>query len=119
MRARGLAFMGVAGARGFGVAWLVVVLLSVLGFGFVWVSVAFAEAPEVPEVSVVVPVGASSASFVGVLDPGKEGGPGSFAAGTYEFLYRRSASGCEGAGRAPASPGISLGGGHEEVTQMV
>ncbi len=80
---------------------------------------ALAAAPEKPEVLPPAPLAATSATLHGVLDPGKEGGAGTFELGTYEFLYRKSNTTCEGESKAPESPGISLGGGKEEVSQPV
>ncbi len=93
---------------------VLVVGIGVLVFGG---ASALAAAPEAPEVMVQVPVSATTAVVHGVLDPGVEGGPGTFELGTYEFLYNASKIECEGEGKAPASPGISVGGGKEEVTE--
>jgi hypothetical protein len=61
----------------------------------------------------------TEAGLFGVLDPGKEGAAGTFELGTYEFVYRKSATECQGAGekKAPASPAPSLGEGYERVTE--
>ena len=75
---------------------------------------ALAATPETPEMSVQAPVHATTATFLGILNPGKEGGFGTFEAGTYEFISKQGAS-CEGGSKAPSSPAISLGGGHEEL----
>ncbi len=97
----------------------VVVVCAVLLGWLVWSAVpAFAAAPEAPEVSVVLPAAATSVSVDGVLDPELEGGPGTYELGTYEFLYRASKTSCEGGGKAPAS-GISLGGGKEQVSEVL
>ncbi len=80
---------------------------------------AWAAGPEAPGAVTVEAVTATSAAFSGELNPGKEGAAGTFELGTYEFLYRKSPSTCEGEGRAPESPGISLGGGMEVVAQPV
>ncbi len=81
---------------------------------------ALAVAPERPEtLRPAEPVRATEATFQGVLNPGKEGGPGTYELGEYEFLYKEGGSTCAGGGRAPESPGISLGGGMEEVAQAV
>ena len=53
------------------------------------------------------------------MNPGKEGAAGTYELGTYEFLYRKSPTTCEGESRAPESPGIALGSGMEGVSQSV
>jgi hypothetical protein len=78
-------------------------------------SAALAAAPEAPSAVTVESVTASSAMLRGVLNPGKEGTPGTYEVGTYEFLYKQSGTDCEGGASAPESPGISLGEGKEEV----
>ncbi len=81
---------------------------------------AFAVAPERPEtLKPTEPVSATEAILHGVLDPDKEGSVGTYELGTYEFLYNEGSGTCAGGGRAPESPGISLGGGMEEVAQAV
>ncbi len=50
-----------------------------------------ARAPEAPETGVASEVGGTSVRLNGVLNPGGKGEPG-----TYEFLYRASASECQG-----------------------
>src|ERR1700728_5011287 len=88
--------------------------------GLVWSAVpALAVAPETPEVSVEALVPPTTAVVHGVLNPGVEGGPGTYELGTYEFLYKKGKAGCEGEGKAPASPGISLGGGKEGVSETL
>jgi hypothetical protein len=76
---------------------------------------ALAAAPEAPTVTVGSPVRATEATVYGILDPGLVGGPGSYETGAYQFLYKKGAASCEGEGAAPASPGLSLGAGHEEL----
>jgi hypothetical protein len=49
------------------------------------------EPPEPPETKPVTLIGATSAAFNGVVKPGAK--PQS---GTYKFLYKRSATECEG-----------------------
>ncbi len=68
-----------------------------------------------------LPASATSAIVHGVLSPGREGVPGTFELGRYEFLYSKTSNktGCEGEGVAPLSPGISLGGGKEEVSETL
>ena len=98
---------------------VIAVCCVVVGW-LMWACVpAVAAAPEAPEVSVELPVGASSALVRGVLNPGVEGGPGSYELGTYEFLYKQGKASCEGEGKAPASPGISLGEGKEPVSEVL
>lgn len=74
---------------------------------------ALAAAPEAPAPVGVEALKGTSVTFLGELNPGKEGGPGTYEVGTYEFLYRQSATECEGGARAPEAPGIALGGGQE------
>ncbi len=94
---------------------IVAILFTVLG-GLLFGSVsALAAGPEAPAPVVVESIKAGSATFVGELNPGKEGGPGTFELGTYEFLYKKSATECEGGSVAPESSGISLGGGQEAL----
>src|ERR1700728_4265468 len=80
---------------------------------------ALAAAPETPEVSVEALDPPTSAVVHGVLNPGVEGAPGTYELGTYEFLYKQGKAGCEGEGKAPASPGISLGAGKESVSETL
>ncbi len=88
--------------------------------GLVFASApALAAAPEAPGPVVVESVKAGEATLLGVLNPGKEGAAGTYELGTYEFLYAKSSTTCEGESRAPESPGISLGGGMEGVSQSV
>src|ERR1700728_5200161 len=88
--------------------------------GLVWSAVpALAVAPDLPEVSVEALTPPTTAVVHGVLNPGVEGGPGTFELGTYEFLYKQGKAGCEGEGKAPVSPGISLGAGKEAVTETL
>ncbi len=79
---------------------------------------AFAAAPQEPSAVTVETVKATEATFHGVLNPLLEGGPGSFEAGTYEFLYKKASPACAGESRAPASPAIALGAGMEPVSQL-
>jgi hypothetical protein len=94
------------------------ILAAVLGV-LAFAGVARAAAPEEPRTESASGVTASAATFHGVLNPGKAGGPGIYELGTYEFLYRQSASECEGGSVAPESPGMSLGGGEEAVSGTV
>jgi hypothetical protein len=69
--------------------------------------------PEAPERKPASPVGATTATLHGVLNPKAEG-----EAGTYEFLYKQSASAseCEG---GEVSGGVALGGEAEAVKAEV
>ena len=98
-------------ARGFALAG--VVSLCVVGALVLGVAPAFAAAPEAPGPVTVEAVKAGSATFVGELNPGKEGGPGTYELGSYEFLYRKSPTECQGGSSAPEPAGMSLGGGEE------
>ena len=98
----------------------VIAVCCVLVGWLVWSAVpALAVAPEAPEVSVEALVPPTTAVVHGVLNPGVEGAPGTYEVGTYEFLYKEGKAGCEGEDKAPASPGISLGGGKEAVTETL
>ncbi|HXP98630.1 MAG TPA: hypothetical protein VN845_01035, partial [Solirubrobacteraceae bacterium] len=98
----------------------VIAVCCVLVGWLVWSAVpALAVAPETPEVSVEALVPPTTAVVHGVLNPGVEGAPGTYELGTYEFLYKQGKAGCEGEGKAPASPGISLGAGKEAVTETL
>ncbi len=99
---------------------LTVATLCVLAGGFVLGSAPAlaAEVPEAPAPVVVEAVTGSAATFHGELNPGKTGGPGTYAVDTYEFLYRQSATECEGGSTAPESSGISLGGGQEALAPV-
>jgi hypothetical protein len=70
-----------------------------------------AISPETPEATTANPVAAFTATLNGVLNPGAAGDPGS-----YEFLYRQSASECQGAGEkiTPMQPAT---GGHAEAVK--
>jgi hypothetical protein len=81
---------------------------------------ALAAAPETPTLEPAPQVTATSALIHGVLNPGKEGGPGEYEAATYEFVYRPSSKNeCKGAGEATTAGGLSLGAGKEEVAQAL
>jgi hypothetical protein len=62
--------------------------------------------PEAPEAKPANPIAARSATLNGVLNPKAEGNPGN-----YEFVYRRSATECEGEGGL-ASP-LEAASGHK------
>ncbi len=98
----------------------VIAVCCVMVGWFAWSAVpALAAAPETPEVSVEALDPPTSAVVHGVLNPGVEGAPGTYELGTYEFLYKQGNTGCVGEGKAPASPGISLGAGKEAVTETL
>jgi hypothetical protein len=88
-------------------AILITAVTSLLGAAL-YVSVAWAGVPEVPVVSVGLPVHASEAVFEGVLNP--KGTPSE--GGTYQFVYRPSTKKlCKGSGelKAPEPAGLGLG----------
>src|ERR1700728_4360890 len=98
----------------------VVVAYCALAGLLVWACVpALAAAPETPEVTVEALVPSTTAVVHGVLNPGVEGAPGTYELGTYEFLYKQGDTGCVGESKAPASPGIALGGGKETVGETL
>src|ERR1700728_3294036 len=87
------------------------VLGVMLGMLALTSAAALAAAPEAPETLKPESVGASGALLRGILNPAKEGAPGTFEIDTYEFLYKASATECKGGVKSPA--GMSLGGGME------
>ncbi len=93
-------------------ASLVVLFALVAGLAFSS-EPALAAPPEAPAPVVVESVKGTSATFYGESNPGKEGEPGTYELGTYDFLYKKSSTECEGAASGPEVPGISLGGGQE------
>ncbi len=98
----------------------VIAVCCVMVGWFAWSTVpALAAAPETPEVSVEALAPPTTAVVHGVLNPGVEGAPGTYEVGTYEFLYKQGNTGCVGEGKAPASPGISLGAGKEAVSETL
>jgi hypothetical protein len=75
------------------------------------VSFTTALTPEVPVTgSPAKSITASSAVFEGVLNPGAVGN-----AGSYEFLYRQSASACQGTGQQAVGAGGATGEKEEAV----
>ena len=78
---------------------------------------AFAAAPETPKT--VKPeletITAEGATLRGLLNPGAPGEAGA----TYQFLYRASATECEGGGASPEPEEASAGAEGEEVRQPV
>jgi hypothetical protein len=98
----------------------VVSLCVMVGALLVFSASALAAAPEAPTLTVEEPVHATDAIVHGVLDPTKEGAPGTFEMGTYQFLYKASKTkACEEGSVAPASPGISLGAGNETFSEVL
>ncbi len=81
--------------------------------GLLWSGTARAAAPEAPQLEVTTG-SATTANLRGVLYPGASG-----EAGSYEFLYRKSASECQGESKAPASPGLATGVHGEEVSETL
>jgi hypothetical protein len=79
------------------------------------VSFTTAVPPEKPEtVSPAASVTATTATFEGVLNPVKAG-----EAGTYEFLYRVSATECEGERASPEPAGVMSGAVKQAVSVPV
>jgi hypothetical protein len=73
--------------------------------------------PETPSGLQAGPVGTSTATLAGVLNPGNPGDPG-----TYEFIYERSATECQGAGHVSvlgAATGADAEPVHAEVTGLL
>jgi hypothetical protein len=103
-----------AGKGGRRLASVALVLLLALTFGALAAGSAFAAAPEAPSIRVEA-VRGTTARLHGVLDPGKEGRPGTFASGTYQFLYRVSSGECKGGLQEPVFPGLTFGAGQENV----
>jgi hypothetical protein len=70
--------------------------------------------PEIPETLEVNPVTATTATLNGILNPGKEGNPGSYA-----FRYRQSATECDGGepGAEKMTPPTKALGHKEGVAQ--
>lgn len=95
-------------------------LCALVGVLLVTSATAFAAAPETPAAEAPVGVRAHSAVLLGVLNPGKEGAPGTYELGTYEFVYRASTKNeCEGSGQVVTTTGMSVGGGKEQVFQKI
>jgi hypothetical protein len=81
-------------------------LCVVAGGLLVVAAPALAAAPEVPELTVEAPVHATSATFLGVLNPGTLQPPQS---GTYKFLYKAgTGTECAGMGGSETSSGLSF-----------
>jgi hypothetical protein len=103
---------GGAGGRRLGRGRGVIVSLfaSALGVLAFASAPAFAAAPEKPEVTPATAVTSTSATLNGVVNPLATPPD---EAGSYQFLYKASTVGCEGAGKAPVSPGLYFGLGPE------
>jgi hypothetical protein len=104
-----------APAAAFPAPFLAALLTALLAALLLAPAPALAAAPEAPELTVGSPVKATEATVYGILDPGLVGAPGTYETGAYRFLYKKGSASCEGEGAAPASPGLSLGAGHEEL----
>jgi hypothetical protein len=109
--------------RGGGTAPLLAVALLLVGTLFalsVTAASALAATPETPTAETPTEVGATAATLHGLLNPAKEGAPGTFELATYEFVYRPSSKNeCEGTGETTTVSGMALGAGKEEVAQTV
>ncbi len=79
---------------------------------------ALAASPEAPETLTPEPF-ATFAVLHGVLDPAKEGPEGTFETLDYEFVYRPSATACQGAGEIKTAAVLSSGAGREHVSKEV
>ncbi len=89
--------------------------LCALTVGLLFASApALAAAPETPELTVEAPVHATTATFLGVLNPGTLAEPPQ--AGTYKFLYMASLTECTGAGGSETSSSLSFGGAGEALS---
>ncbi|HXB65019.1 MAG TPA: fibronectin type III domain-containing protein [Solirubrobacteraceae bacterium] len=86
-----------------------VVVAAMIAVWMVGGAAALAAAPETPRVEVRLRT-ATTVTLRGVLNPSHEG-----ETGTYEFLYRRSASEC--VGEDTTARGLSFGVQGEEVSQ--
>jgi hypothetical protein len=102
---------------------LLVTLTAVAAF-FAFTGTALAAAPEKPtltleDTTAVVTTPSTEALLRGTLNPGKPPEPaGTYELGEYEFLYNAGAT-CTGGSVMPTPPGMSLGGGHEELPAEV
>jgi hypothetical protein len=93
------------------------VLCALLGALLLSSAPALAAAPEAPEALTPNPLFATTATLHGVLDPKLVGGPGTFEILTYQFLYKKSKTECQGASLTPG--GLSLGEGAEPIAQEI
>ena len=74
---------------------------------------ALAVAPEEPKIEQPIQVTSTTATFLGVLNPGTLAEPPQ--SGTYKFLYRASLTECTGTGGSETSSGLSFGGAPEPL----
>ncbi|HUN78645.1 MAG TPA: fibronectin type III domain-containing protein [Solirubrobacteraceae bacterium] len=81
------------------------------------VDAALAAPPEAPGTLYPEHISGTHALLAGVIDPGLTGGPGTFEFGSYKFLYKASATECEGG--AATIEGLSWGEGQQHVAQEV
>jgi len=102
------------GTRAPRIALLTALTLSALTLS---AAPALAAAPEVPTAQAPTEVKATTAIFHGTLNPGNAGGP--FELAGYQFVYRASASECEGAGQLETTEVQSAGLGEEAVEATV
>jgi hypothetical protein len=98
-------------------------VLSICGVMGVSVTSALAAAPEKPtltleDTTAAVATPSTEVLLRGTLNPGKVGVVGTYELGEYEFLYNAGAT-CTGGSVKPTPPGMSLGGGHEELPAEV
>jgi hypothetical protein len=91
-------------------------LCALLGALLLSSAPALAAAPETPTLTVEAPVHATTATFLGVLNPGTLLEPPQ--SGTYKFLYRASLTECTGAGGSETSSGLSFGGAGEALAPV-
>ncbi len=75
---------------------------------------ALAAAPETPEATPASPIAATTATLHGLLNPGAPGNPG-----FYEFLYKQSASECQGEGEVATSVATVTGAMQEPAEAKV
>lgn len=90
--------------------WALAALPCSLAGALALAPAALAVAPETPETKAPTSITASSAVFNGVLNPGAAP-----QAGTYQFLYRKSASECQGESATP--PALAAGLKEEAVAE--
>jgi hypothetical protein len=90
------------------------VLAAILAFA---AAPALAAPPEAPEALVPKPLFRTVGVLRGVLDPARTGGP--FEVLSYEFVYRQSATACQGAGEVETTAGFGSGQGKQEVSAEI
>ena len=89
------------------------VLAAVVGAMAFGVAPALAAAPETPTLTVAEPVHATTATFLGILNPGTLAQPPQ--SGTYKFLYK-AGTGTECEGGSESSSGLSFGNAPEPLS---